>query len=187
MRASSLEDFFSDPEFPRSELRDLCLKLEQPSLQEIRDACADFARGGVDDDGPDDAGEEEDEREKYDQAIAKLQRERMTSEGDMPEVWKSKHEQEIDEAAEHRHEGQMHADFGEIIDEASLRSRRVKIQVCGRIIWNYPSEKAMARGGWLQFSIIARGTPFGEAVQLCRNWNEFWELNSLAVYQYFPM
>lgn len=28
-----------------SDLRDLCLKVERPDLQALRDACADFARG----------------------------------------------------------------------------------------------------------------------------------------------
>ena len=139
LRASSLEDFFSDPETSISELRDLCLKLEQPSLQEIRDACADFARGDIEDDGPDAPEKEDgDDHKAYDQAIAKRQEGGWMSREGMPDVWKSKHEEKIDkEAEQHRDqqrqdEGQLHADFGEIIDEASLKSRKVKIRVCGR-------------------------------------------------------
>lgn len=45
LRASSVEEFLNDAEMVDADLRDLCLKLEDPSLQQIRDACADFARG----------------------------------------------------------------------------------------------------------------------------------------------
>lgn len=44
----------------------------------------------------------------------------------------------------------------------------------------------MARGGWLHYSIIAKGTRFEDAIALCRNWQEFWELNVLALFHYFP-
>ncbi|KAL7920477.1 hypothetical protein ACQKWADRAFT_314862, partial [Trichoderma austrokoningii] len=42
LRSSSVEDFLNDADIVDSDLRDLCLKLEDPSLQQIRDACADF-------------------------------------------------------------------------------------------------------------------------------------------------
>lgn len=51
LRASSVDEFLNDAEIVDSDLRDICLKLEDPSLQQIRDACADIARGdeaGVD-------------------------------------------------------------------------------------------------------------------------------------------
>lgn len=45
LRASSIEEFLNDPDITQSDLRDLCLRVEQPSLQDIRDACADHGRG----------------------------------------------------------------------------------------------------------------------------------------------
>lgn len=45
LKVDSIQDLFSHPDVPISDLRDLCLKLEQPTLQQIRDACADFTRG----------------------------------------------------------------------------------------------------------------------------------------------
>lgn len=45
LRASSVEEFLNDPDITKSDLRDLCLRVEQPSLQDIRDACADLGRG----------------------------------------------------------------------------------------------------------------------------------------------
>ena len=54
LRASGIEDFLADPDITQSDLRDLCLRVEDPSLQDIRDACADLGRG-------DELDEEEDE------------------------------------------------------------------------------------------------------------------------------
>lgn len=42
LKAETLDQFFESNEVKAQELRDLCLRLEQPQLQEIRDACADF-------------------------------------------------------------------------------------------------------------------------------------------------
>lgn len=44
----------------------------------------------------------------------------------------------------------------------------------------------MNRGGWLQFCILAKDNRLHDAVALCRHWDEFFELNILAVWQYFP-
>jgi hypothetical protein len=64
LRASSVEEFLSDPSIADSDLRDLCLKVEQPSLQALRDACADFVRG--DETESEDGGDEqEDKAEKW--------------------------------------------------------------------------------------------------------------------------
>lgn len=59
LRSNSVEEFLNDADIVDSDLRDLCLKLEDPSLQQIRDACADFARG-------DDAEEAEDMSDESD-------------------------------------------------------------------------------------------------------------------------
>ncbi|KAF2211249.1 hypothetical protein CERZMDRAFT_43400 [Cercospora zeae-maydis SCOH1-5] len=69
LRASSVQEFFNDPEIKATQLRDLCLRLEQPSLQELRDACADFARGDVEDSDKE-VDEGEDKQEAYDRSIA---------------------------------------------------------------------------------------------------------------------
>jgi len=42
LRAGNVEEFLADDEVTAADLRDLCLKMERPGLQEIRDACADF-------------------------------------------------------------------------------------------------------------------------------------------------
>ena len=60
------------------------------------------------------------------------------------------------------------------------------MRICGRYIYNYPSERAMNRGGWLHFSIIAKDSNLWDAIKLCRNWDEFFELTVLSLYQYFP-
>jgi hypothetical protein len=62
----------------------------------------------------------------------------------------------------------------------------MKVTICGRSIWNYASQRSMARAGWLHFSIMAKDCTFEDAVALCRNWDEFFELNVLTLWQYFP-
>jgi hypothetical protein len=44
----------------------------------------------------------------------------------------------------------------------------------------------MSRGGWLQFSIIAKDCSLFQAVSLARSWDEFFELNILTCNHYFP-
>ncbi len=59
LRAHSIEEFLADEAIADSDLRDLCLKVEQPSLEALRDACADLLRG----DEPDEEVEDVEDRE----------------------------------------------------------------------------------------------------------------------------
>ena len=77
--------------------------------------------------------------------------------------------------------------FGAFNDDAGESGSKMRIKVCGKSIYNYPSERAVNRGGWLHFYIIAKDSDLYDAVSLCRNWDEFFELNVLAVYQFFPV
>ncbi|RYP05154.1 hypothetical protein DL764_004008 [Monosporascus ibericus] len=129
LRASSVEEFLNDPDITKSDLRGPCLKVEQPSLQDIRDACADLGRG------------------------------------DEPDIG----EEEIFE-----------------VEESIEDEEQMKIEVCGKSIWNYSSQASMSRDGWLQFSVLAKRCDLRQAVQLCRNWDEFSQLNFLGTRQYFP-
>ena len=198
LRANSVSDFFADPELNLADLRDLCLRYEQPKLQEIRDACADFARG--DGEEEDDEEDEEDEQTAHELALREKYKkdswrgaERPESErhDGIPERYRTKHEKAVEAKKAQRQQldkegfGDVVVDFGEIDDEGKFHNKKVRIRVCGRTIWNYPSERAMARGGWLQFSVMAKGSRFEDAVGLCRNWNEFWELSNLAIFNYF--
>ena len=77
-------------------------------------------------------------------------------------------------------------DFGIIDDEAQYRRKRMVVKVCGRRIHNYRSERAMSHAGWFHFSIIAKDSDLYDAIRLCRHWDEFFELNILAIFLYFP-
>lgn len=77
-------------------------------------------------------------------------------------------------------------DFGTIDDEGKFQSRKMRVTICGKSIYNYRSEKAVNRGGWPHFSILAKNSTLDQAIELCRNWDEFWELNILSIFQYFP-
>jgi hypothetical protein len=56
----------------------------------------------------------------------------------------------------------------------------MKVKVCGKSMWNYASQRSMARDGWLYFCIMAQNCSFPDAMSLCRNWDEFAELHFLA-------
>jgi len=72
----------------------------------------------------------------------------------------------------------------------------------GKYMYNFRSEKSLGRGGWYHFAVIAKDSDLYDvsvpnlimkivltvlqAIELCRNWNEFFELNILCVHHYFP-
>ena len=51
-------------------------------------------------------------------------------------------------------------DFGSIDDDGKFQSRKMRVKICGKEIYNYRSEKAVSRGGWLHFSILAKDSDF---------------------------
>ena len=135
LRAATLEDLFSDPEVNAAELRDLCLRLEQPSLQEIRDACADFARGDAED-SDNESDVSEDEQELYDRSIAPKPRRRFRKhKRDLPDYWKAKHEQNMSRKRRNHDETGTRVDFGVIDDEGEFQNKQIRVKVCGKTIW----------------------------------------------------
>lgn len=76
--------------------------------------------------------------------------------------------------------------FGIINDETEQQGKKIRIRIGGKSIWNYPNEKAMNCGGWLHFSVTAKDSSLFEVVKLCRHWDEFFELSTLADFQFFP-
>lgn len=178
VRSSSVEAFLSDPEIAESDLRDLCLKVEQPSLQDIRDACADLIRG----DEPEVEEDDEDvfEEESFEDVI--LQEHRY---GHLqgPEWFLSNMLAQRQKLV--GKDGELEK-FKKEFGKKSRKQSKMKIRICGKSIWNYSSENSMSRNGWLQFSVMAKDCDLKHAVQLCRNWDEFSQLNFLTVWQYFP-
>lgn len=202
MAADSLEDFLESPELKTQDLRDLCLKLEQPSLQDIRDACADFFR--TDDDtvagDPADNADADDEDSDSDGDVPAVPSGRRRRKHQLPKAWQSKREIAI-RSAKTEEQDQMielfeemnqsddygtRIDFGIIDDSGNLQKSKMRVKICGRYIYNYPSKGSLNRGGWLQFSILARNCSLYKAAELCKSWDEFYELNVLALYFYFP-
>lgn len=177
LRAKSVQDFLADPEVSDSDLRDLCLKVEQPNLQALRDACADFARGDDPEPPP-----PEDEVDALSTAEM-LRRDLMY--GDLDEMTL------FSALLSNNSRNATRKERARLLEESqgsskASKSKRIKITVCGKTIWNYTSEHAMARDGWLQFSIMAKDCTFNEAVELCRNWDEFFELQTLTLWDFFP-
>ncbi|TIA42207.1 hypothetical protein D6C79_07093, partial [Aureobasidium pullulans] len=183
LRAENVEEFLADSSVTNAELRDLCLKMEQPGLQQLRDACADLGR---EDNEPD-----EDESVPSASAEAPAGRTKFTSRPMFPvKNVKTKREKEIKEKREKTMQDNQDrttfVDFGDVDDQQQYRIKKIRVKVCGRFIYNYPSEKAMSRGGWLQFSVIAKDCSLFQAVSLARSWDEFFELNILTCNHYFP-
>lgn len=153
--------------------------MENPGLQEVRDACADLVRGEDEDDTePEDANEDKPEEK---QVKGRLFAPTWRRPNGLPQVWISKWDQQEQKRRQRRRkildgsvggpEGSFF-DFDTIDDETEHRGKKLRVRVCGRSIHNYPSEKAMNRGGWLHFSV-------------CRHWDEFFELSTLAAYHFF--
>ena len=190
--ASSVEEFLNDKDVPEADLRDICRRMEDPGLQEIRDACADLSRG--DDEGENEEGPEDELQEK-------LGKRGLFSDnfrpGKLPKSWSSRYEERF----RNRKKDQRHLrdgkdvteaaegtpiDFGVIDDQCLHKPKKMRVKVCGRSIYNYPSDTSMTRGGWLQFCVLAKNSNLHDAVYLCRGWDEFYELNVLAIFRYFP-
>ena len=168
LRAGTVEEFLDDAEVTESDLRDLCLKVAEPTLQLIRDACADFARGDEAEEDVQDVTDDEDEDETLEDMI-----------GDESQY-------------SHLHTHNWLQDrIVEKVDKvpkkkAKPSQRKVKVTICGKSIWNHASERAMSRAGWLQFSVMAKDCNLKDAIQLCRNWAEFSDLSLLTLWHYFP-
>ncbi|KAG8420581.1 hypothetical protein J3459_010943 [Metarhizium acridum] len=176
IRANSVEEFLNDADVAESDLRDICLKVADPTLQVIRDACADFSRGDEADDDEDDEDEDEDEDEDDDEDDESL----------------------LELILEIRRYANLHTPYW-LLDKLACeksgllsrqqkksRSRKTKVTICGKSIWNHASENAMSLDGWLQFSVMAKDCSLENAFQLCRNWAEFSDLNLLTLWQFFP-
>ena len=92
LRANSVEQFLADEEVTATSLRDLCLKMEQPDLQQIRDACADLFRSG--DEQDEDSMQAKDVQLKVSEG--KKSRDTLwkpkSSKKELPDKWKSKRE-----------------------------------------------------------------------------------------------
>ncbi|KAK3935401.1 hypothetical protein QBC46DRAFT_422732 [Diplogelasinospora grovesii] len=174
LRAGSVEEFLNDAELAESDIRDLCLKLDQPDLQALRDACADFARG-------DELHEPEEEEDEPITALEVIKQHLLYR--DLGVLGRAMF-REVLSSSSRKIMGERQDMVEEI--EAEPKSKRMKVRVCGKNIWNHTSERSMARDGWLQFSILAKDCSFKDAIALCRNWDEFFELNILSYWQYFP-
>ncbi|KAF5978634.1 major facilitator superfamily transporter [Fusarium coicis] len=174
LRATTVQEFLEDTSVTEADLRDLCLKVAEPALQDIRDACADLARGdNADDDLPvEDDDDDDDDDETMEQLLQGDKRYHHLHTGD----WFK--ERVIKEFERRR--------FFRKKTKKPKRQKKTKVTICGKSIWNHASENAMSRDGWLQFSVMAKDCDLKHAIQLCRNWSEFSDLNLLTLWQYFP-
>ena len=204
--ANNVENFLNNKDVTDADLRDLAIKMDTPGLQEIRDACADLGRGEEEDNEDASGSAKEDcevdklaaemRRTRVFEEMKRFQRKNTRQNKQLPETWAPEREKQTHyhKMLQQRFEGQSipedkgktWIDFGELDDEGKSKSKKLRVKVCGRYIYNYPSEKAISRGGWLQFCLIAKDSDLHDAIKLCRHWDEFFDLNILANFQYFP-
>ena len=189
LKADSIDEVLNDEDVSEVDLRDLCLKLDDPGLQAIRDACADLGRRDEDSPDEDDQAHEDDSDSERDfrkrqnrHGLGMFRRKEL-------KAWAPKREKEIESGTRKRQSlveqtrgipGLQTAgveptmiDFGDVDDKGDFKSRKIRVKVCGRYIYNYPSESAVTRSGWLHFCLIAKDSDLHDAIKLCRNWNEF--------------
>ncbi len=201
IKADSLDEFFKDIEVKTQDLRDLCLRLEQPQLQEIRDACADFFRKDDEPSEQEEAASDDEDSEPENEPRTSFKVKEKRHKHHLPSVWRSKQEkalkapepedgaglrQMLDNLPDMNDSNGAAIDFGVIDDKGEFQKSKMRVRICGRYIYNYPRKGSMKRAGWLHFSIIARGCSLGKAAGLCKTWDEFHELNILTLYRYFP-
>lgn len=155
LQANSIEDFLANENVTQEHLRDLCLKIERPRLQDVRDACADFIRGeneDVEGEELDKRSEEEGEKPRT-KLIPKKYALEFKSRKSIPEKYQTKREKAAKKErttpqqllGEDERDGVV--DFGEVTDEKDYRRKQMRIKICGRYMYNYPSEKALGRAG----------------------------------------
>ena len=205
VKANNVEDFLNDKDVTDTDLRDLAIKMDNPGLQEIRDACADLGRGEEGDDEDESVSAEEDfevdklatemRRTRVFEEMKRFRRRKIQQNKQLPETWAPEREkqthhhkmlqQRFEDQSNPEDKGKTWINFGEVDDEGKFKSKKLRVKICGRYIYNYPSEKAISRGGWLQFCLIARDSDLHDAIKLCRHWDEFFDLNILANFQYF--
>ncbi|KAK8177488.1 hypothetical protein IWX90DRAFT_447605 [Phyllosticta citrichinensis] len=153
--------------------------MEQPGLQEIRDACADLGRG-------DDEEEDDDDEDRVAKPRSMPVGMLATA---IPRHFQVEREKNLIKKSEQIAAQDGHGtrvDFGDFDDSGQYVVRKIRVKVCGKWIYNYPSNKAMTRRGWMQFSIIAKDCSLEDAIHLCKSWDEFFELSALALHKYFP-
>ena len=188
-RAETVEAFLNDSEISTTDLRDLCLKMENPDLQDIRDACADMVRSEEEPDNIGTAGGVK--AAETSQRTGLMPSLYEKNKKDLPKSWQTRHEKQLSKRKKIQRElgeeeGGSFIDFGVIDDEGMFKRTKIQVKVCGRLIWNYRSERALTHAGWFHFSIIAKDSNLYDAIRLCRHWDEFFELNILAICKFFP-
>lgn len=164
-RANSVDEFLNDRDVDSAHLRDLCLELENPGLQDVRDACADLVRG---DDEDRHAPMELDSQGGRQKTAAKNKTDGWVA------MWQPKDEKPLDQWMPKRELEQRQRRYRQnqvmnqqgdpddevqqlnfdIDDHSMVKNERMRVKVCGRYIYNYPSENRMTRGGWLQFCVV---------------------------------
>ncbi|ESU14050.1 hypothetical protein FGSG_07746 [Fusarium graminearum PH-1] len=171
LKANNVQEFLDDNTVAESDLRDLCLRVAEPTLQDIRDASADFAHGDKPDEISVDDTDDDDDETLEDLARSDTKYSHLHTRN-----WF------IDRAKRYVEEKKKKKKKK---NKSKGSESKSKVTICEKSIWNHASQNVMSRDGWLQFSIMAKDCNLQHAIQLCRNWSEFSDLSLLAMWQYF--
>jgi len=145
IRASSVEDFLNDSEVAAADLRDLCLKMEKPGLEEVRDACADLFRN--DGENEDDLGDKDDPNGKDSKPTFP-----MGPRPEMPEFWRNMREKSSAAAV--------------LAVKRFLATAMVLLSILGSLIMkkNSSTNRCASRSAASSFTITGRKSPWTEGV-----------------------
>ena len=104
VKANNVEDFLNNKDVTDTDLRDLAIKMDNPGLQEIRDACADLRRGEEEDDEGESGSAEEDSevdkltaemrRTRVFEKVKRFRRKTIRQNKQLPETWASEREKQ---------------------------------------------------------------------------------------------
>ena len=135
LQAENVDEFLSNAAVTNADLRDLCLKMEQPALQQLRDACADLGR-------EDNETDEDEAPVVSTNTEAPAGRTKFMSKPMFPvKNLKTKREKEMKEKREKTMPDTMDpttfVDFGEVDDQQQYHIKKIRVKVCGKFIYNY--------------------------------------------------
>ncbi|KAL9600390.1 MAG: hypothetical protein Q9219_003240 [cf. Caloplaca sp. 3 TL-2023] len=199
INANTVEEFLNDKDITDADLRDLVLRLDNPGLQEIRDACADFGREDEEDDDIYDEPDVEEEIDKREERLKKLNL-TSTRRGNLPKSWAPRREKQVTKEQRERQsiversgalgvmpeegKGQTMIDFGDVDNEVLIRDAKTSKILSSppkNQCWLSREKAGLGRASKNEWIVKAEvGQAFFEKMETTRQWhfgfNEYYDV-----------
>ena len=158
-------------------IRDLYPEMDDQGLQEIRDACVDLSWGA----------EEIEDKDKNEPVQGEIKQDHYSYlelgipqfRSGIPDKWALEREKDVKKQGDVPYRPWTSSRNQKTLADLTTSVMRqisvfVKVKVCSKNIHHYRSKKGVSRSGWLHVSILAKDSYRHKAVELCRNWEQFW-------------